>query len=539
MQLDAKLIDARITTLDEERPTATTMGIVHGRILGFDEDIADLPARTVIDAGGAAAVPGFFDAHCHTAWFGLALAALDLTRLPGGLPEVYRRIEEHAAGLGPFEWVNATGYAHRDYDDQYPDIEILDRISGGRPLFIRQTSGHAAIVNTEALRRAGVLEPGFEDPDGGRIVRDAEGRPTGLVEETAQELIQQLIRPYAKDEMVAAIERATRHYAGEGITSFTDAGIAAGWIGHTPVELAAYQQAADSGRLHARAELMPSIDALHPVTAHADDGITSGLDLGLRTGLGDDMVRIGPVKVFMDGALSGETAALTSNYTGRDHAGYLQAPREELRRKVLEAAAADWSLALHAIGDLAIDEAISIIAEAQQRYGRRDRPHRIEHAAVVRPEQLELLAREGIAVTPQAAFFESIGDGMAACLGPERVPWLYRGRSFLDSGVLLAGSSDRPCAEGNPLRGMQAYAERLTRSGAVLAADEALTAEEALRAYTIGSATAAGQQADKGTLTAGKLADFVLLSEAPMDVAPDEIAGLEILGTARGGQLYG
>src|SRR5699024_1526994 len=206
--LDLILDNARIRTLDEDRPGARTIGLWGGRIVGFDDDVSALNAKRRINLDGAAVLPGFNDVHCHSTWYGLTLASVDATALPGGLEEVYRRIEEAARNTPAGEWINATGYGHRDYGGRYPDLEVLDRITGDRPLFLRQQSGHSAIVNTAALKLAGMTDPGFEDPAGGRVVRDANGHPTGLVEETAQGLIQDLIRPYSLDTVVDALDRA-------------------------------------------------------------------------------------------------------------------------------------------------------------------------------------------------------------------------------------------------------------------------------------------------------------------------------------------
>ena len=296
MRLDTIIRNARIHTMDgEDAPAPEAVGIAGGRIVAFDDELEGsyAAAGEVVDAaeltGGAGVptvVPGFIDAHCHTTWFGLTLASVDVENCPGGLEEVYDRLAAAAEKLPDGEWVQATGYSHHDYAGAYPDIAVLDRITGGRPLFMRQVSGHSAIVNTAALRAAGMLEPGYTDPPGGKVVRDAAGNPTGLVEETAQTQVQDLIRPYSVETIVNALDLATAYYAKEGITSFGEAGIAAGWIGHSPLEVYAYQQARQTGLLRARAQLMPVIDALHPIHGHAADTPELGLDLGMVTGFG-------------------------------------------------------------------------------------------------------------------------------------------------------------------------------------------------------------------------------------------------------------
>ena len=236
---------------------------------------------------------------------------------------------------------------------------------------MRHNSGHMAVVNTAALRLAGAEPASFPDPDGGVIVRDAAGRPTGLVQETAQQLIQQLILPYSSEAIEAALDRATRYYAAEGITSFTEAGIGGGWIGHSPVELAAYQRAACRGQAPrpGAADAGPGCAPPARRAAPAGHGTPAGLDLGIASGFGGDFLSLGPAKVFLDGSLLGETAAVSQDYCshgGTDNTGntgYFQAEPDALRAKIEAAYAAGWSIAAHAIGDRAVDLAIDIITD--------------------------------------------------------------------------------------------------------------------------------------------------------------------------------
>jgi predicted amidohydrolase YtcJ len=284
---------------------------------------------------------------------------------------------------------------------------------------------------------------------------------------------------------------------------------------------------------------MPAIDALRPLEAHAADfhheGAGAGLDLGISYGFGDTAVCFGHVKVFLDGSLLGATAAVTEDFCGHDHnRGYLLDEPQAYRERALAAYRSGWPLALHAIGDAAIDLALALIEEAQERYGRRDVPCRIEHFGIARPDQVERAGLLEIAVTPQAGFIGPIGDQIADLVGAEREPWLYRGRSVIDAGILLAGSSDLPVADNNLRRGMQSAVDRRTDSGSTLAPREAITPEEALRTHTEWAARATGQIAEKGTLERGKLADFAVFSASPI-TAPN-IAEIDVLATVLGGR---
>src|SRR6266702_3941852 len=415
----------------------------------------------------------------------------------------------------------------------------LDRAAPGRRVWLRHTSGHMCVVNSVVLADLGLDAAATELP-GGRVATDHGGRPTGLLEERAQVLVGSLVYPYPLAELTEAISRATVCYLQEGITSCTEAGIGGGWVAHSPAELAAYGAARDQGRLGVRVELMPAAEVLHPLGAHAGDDLVAGLDLGIRTGFGDDWLRLGAVKIFADGSLVGRTAALHDAYPGSGGVGYLQADAAELRAAIIAAHRSGWQVATHAIGDLAIDVVLDAYADALAQYPRRDPRHRIEHFAVVQPRQVARAAELGVTAVPQGRFATELGDGMLAAVGPDRHGWLYRQRSLLEAGMVLPGSSDRPVVAGAPLLGIADMVNRRTASGEPFNPDEAVTVEQALRAWTWGSAYASRQEHVKGSIARGMLADLVVLSEDPTAVSPDRIAGLSVLATLVGGQFaYG
>jgi predicted amidohydrolase YtcJ len=529
---DLLLVNANVLTMDPARPRASAIAVAGGRIIALDADATRLPARTVTELRGATVTPGFHDAHNHMAWFGLALTEADLS--PAAvttLDELYAAVARHAAGTAPGEWVIGSGYDQNKLGGRHPDRDALDRAAPGRRVWVRHVSGHMCVVSSPVLADLGLADAPREVP-GGTVVADGAGRPTGLLQERAQELAGALLVPYPVTVIADAIDRAGARYLSEGITSATEAGIGGGWIGHTPAELAAYQAARDAGRLRVRVTLMVASDVLHPLAAHPDDGLDLGLDLGIRTGFGDDWLRIGAMKLFTDGSLVGRTAAMSADYAGTPgNRGYLQAGADELTAAIIAAHRSGWQVAAHAIGDEAIDLVLEACDRAQQRYPRADARHRIEHFAVSRPEQVTRAALLGLVPVPQGRFASELGDGMLAAVGPDRAGWLYRQRSLLDAGMILPGSSDRPVSNGAPLLGIQDMVTRRTASGAPFNPAEAITAAEALRAYTAGSAYASHAEHAKGTIAPGLLADLAVLDADPTAVPPDRIGAITVLAT--------
>jgi len=341
---DLPLVNAKVLTMDPVRPRARSVAVAGGRIVALDADLADRPARSVIDLHGATLLPGFHDAHNHMAWFGLTLTEIDLrSTTVGSLDALYAAVASRAAQTEPGGWVVGSGYDQNKLG-AYPDRDTLDRVAPGHRVWLRHTSGRMCVVNSQVLADLGMDAQPAEVP-GGKVATDAAGRPTGLLEERAQELVGRLVHPYPLSVITDAIDRAGAQYLREGITSCTEAGIGGGWIGHTPVELAAYQAAREAGRLHVRVELMIVRDALHPLAAHADDDMELGLDLGIRTGFGDDWLRIGAMKVFTDGSLVGRTAAMHDDFAGiPGNRGYLQGEAEDIQGTLAPGMLADMAV---------------------------------------------------------------------------------------------------------------------------------------------------------------------------------------------------
>ena len=531
---DLLLVNANVLTMDPGRPTASAVAVAGGRTVAIFDGKPDVTAKETIDLRGLTLLPGFHDAHNHMIGFGLSLTEIDLRT--GSQDELYARVAAAAATTPAGEWIIGSGY-DQTRTGAHPHRDALDAIAPDHRVWLKHTSSHMCVVNSLVLDDLGIGET-VPQVDGGRVTTDAAGRPTGLLEERAQELVGTLTHPYPLTALTDAVDAAGRRYLAEGITSVTEAGVGGGWIGQSPVELAAYVTARDQGRLHVRVELMVISDVFHSLGAHPSDGIDIGIDLGLRTGFGDDWLRLGPMKIFTDGSLVGRTAAMSAPFEGDPgNSGYLQADSDQLTERIIEAHRAGWRVAAHAIGDRAIDLALDAFADAADQYPRARPRHRIEHFAAARPDQVARAAKLGVIAVGQGRFASELGDGMLAAVGAERSAWLYRQRSLLDAGLVLPGSSDRPVASGAPLLGIHDMVNRRTATGAPFNAAEAITAAEALRAYTWGSAYASKQERTKGSISPGKLADFTVLSEDPTAVAPERIAGLAVLATFLDGDL--
>lgn len=520
MQVDAVYENARLVTGD------TALAVLHGRIVALGDDARELSARRRVDLGGGFVAPGFHDAHNHMAWFGMGLDDVPLSDCRS-VDEVYAAVARRAAELPAGSWVVGSGYDQNKLaGGEHPDRHGLDRAAPGMLVRLKHTSGHMTLVNSAVLDQLDLANV----PVGGDVVLSSDGSPTGLLREQAQLLLRPLTYPTPLESVVRGLDRASRQYLSEGITSVQEAGIGGGLVGETPAELAAYQLARERGVLRVRSTVMVAASVLHDLP----DGAGFGLDLGLRTGLGDEWLRIGPMKLFADGSLVGRTCAMHEPFAGEpDNRGYFQVPEDELARTIRQAHDAGWQIATHAIGDRAITVVLDAYEAALTATPRVDHRHRIEHCAVLPPAELTRLASLGLIASPQGRFVNELGDGMRAALGEARVPWCYRLRSVLDAGCVLPASSDRPVVDGAPLLGLADMVHRRTSTGEPFSVEEALTPAEALRAYTYGSAYATFAESYLGTLEPGKLADFVVLSADPLSTVEDA----RVLGTAVGGEL--
>ena len=502
--------------------------MLHGRIvaLGTTRAMRALAGRGTRrhDLGGATVVPGFNDAHCHVLAFGLSLLHVDLkttARVADVAAAVGLRARRSAAGA----WIIGRGYNDNKLAElRHPTRGDLDPVARHHPVWLGHTSGHMGVANGEALRRARITRD-TPDPEGGVIDRDASGEPTGLMKETAQRLVTSAIPPVGLDDAKAALGAAGKRFVAEGLTSVQDA--RAGSL--VPQELRAYQEATAEGALPTRTSLLLDVEALPVVDGRIDFGF------GLTSGFGSERLRIGGIKIFLDGSLIGRTAAMTEPYASDpDTAGFLLKSEDKLRVQVDASTRAGFQVAMHAIGDRAIEVAIELVDEVMGRDAKRRRP-RVEHCGVLRRDLIGTIRRRGMVIVTQPRFITELGDGFRRALGDERLRHCYPLKSL--HGCRVAFSSDRPVVDGAPLGGIEAAVTQLTSSGAPYVPAERIGVLEAIRCYTAGAAYAQFQERALGTLETGKWADFCALDDDPREVEPTRIGTVGVALTVVGGEV--
>lgn len=552
MPLDALYTNGSFYTQDFRRPRAHSVGVHGGRIISLDDDLPASLFRDVFDLGGAAVVPGFNDAHCHLSYVGQALVQADLRPAAcGTMDELLAAVDRACLAAPEGAWVQGAGYDQNHLGNQHPTAEQVDAVSHGHPVWLMHNSRHMGVANTAAFERAGY--PGRRNvtaPDGGAAPADADGRAVGLLQETARALVMDAIPGPGVDDVAEMVGAGSAALLELGVTSITEPGLGAPQhIGHSLSDIAGYQAARDAGKLGVRATVMPYLTTLHGLGDADHEGKSGtlpvarmGLDLGMRSGFGDEWLRLGPAKILSDGSLIGRSAFMCCDYQheaaeSEGNRGLLQFPAQELRRRVIGAHRAGWQVATHAIGDAALDVVLDIFEEAQKLYPRPDARHRVEHVNVAGDDQIKRLASLGLIPVPQGRFVSELGDGAARALGPERTRLAYRVKSLLDAGIEIPASTDAPVVSGNPLLNIHDLVNRRTSSGADFGPEERISVAQAVRAYTVGSAHAVHEDHYKGSLAPGMLADFVALSEDIYDVPAHALRDVQVTATVVGGQL--
>ncbi|MBP1718710.1 MAG: Amidohydrolase family, partial [Deltaproteobacteria bacterium] len=418
----------------------------------------------------------------------------------------------------------------------------LDRAAPKHFVSLRHTSAHALAVNTLVLTKAGITR-NSSDPAGGKIGKDSEtGELTGLLfESPAMKLVEDHMPKPGMEDLITALGRASQRFLAEGITSAMEAGVG---INDIPLQIAAYQEAVERGVLRVRHNLAIWSEAVFDYT-HFEESLeaakTKLLGLGIRSGLGDERLRIGPFKIIVDGAFSTVTSATYEPY-GVDPndrgCGVLVVEPERLAKLAALVHSLGWQLSIHGIGDRAIDVCLDAFEAASKLNPRKDPRFRLEHCTMVLPRMFERIKRLGVVPILQPGFIWELADNWFRQLGKEKCSQFKPFKSLLKNNISIAFSSDRPVVSGAPLLGIHAAVNQKTRTGQDYAPQEKITPEEALRCYTLNGAYASFEDRIKGSIEVGKLADLVVLAEDPTAVNPEKIKDISVEATMVGGELF-
>lgn len=510
---------------------AEALAIRDGRVLatGTAAEIAEFaPDAKVIDLEGRLATPGLYDAHMHLLPYGTAMAEVDLRpKAAPTLATILDALRDRAAETPKGDWVIGRGYDHFLLEEKrHPYREELDDACPDHPVYIVRTCGHLSVANSRALELAGITEA-TPSPEGGLIERQ-NGRLTGLMAETGREAVMAVMPAASVDKLVNSIENGGRDLLSYGITSCMEAavGIRDGWT-----EMEAYRRAHATGRLPVRTYACLMGDKTRSVLDQAQQE-------GLVTGTGDDMFRIGPVKIFTDGSAGGRTAAMTKPYMNTEETGILCIPdQDELSAMVLAAHRAGYQMAIHAIGDAAIEQVLVALEAALEDTPAPDRRHRVEHCGWLRPDQMERMARLHILPVPQPSFLYYFGDLYLSVLEEERVTASHPMRTWIDAGLHPSASTDCPVTEIAPMPVIYNMVTRKTNRGTVIGPEHCLTVEEALHAYTYASAYASHDEARKGQLVPGQLGDVAVFDHDLFEIDPEDILNTMCDLTILGGRV--
>jgi len=518
------VVNARVWTGNPRQPWAEALAANGETILAVGDAAAIgkliTPRTRVLDARGGMVTPGFIDSHVHTFEGGRNLTSVQL-RDARSKAEFIARIQAFAATLPAGVWITGGDWDHQNWGGELPSKEWIDAVTPRNPVWVERLDEHMALANSLALEAAHVTR---DTPNvaGGEIVRDAAGNPTGILKDNAQSLVGRVLPPPSAEMLDRALEAAMEYFAARGVTSVMHMG--------TWEDLDAFRRAHDAHKLRTR------IRAAVPLATWQRLA-----DTVARQGRGDDYLQIGCLKGFVDGSLGSHTAAMLEPFTDapRDRGLLVTAP-EDLYRWTSEATRAGLQVMTHAIGDRAVRIQLDAIERVEREQHPADARFRIEHAQHIAPADVARFGALGVIASMQP--YHAIDDGRWAEkeIGPERAKTSYAWRGLLDTHARLAFGSDWPVAPAAPIDGIYAAATRRTLDGLHpegWVAQQKITVQEALRAYTADAAYAEFAEKRKGTLEAGKLADFVVLDRDLTRIPAAEIRDVRVMTTVVGGQV--
>jgi predicted amidohydrolase YtcJ len=518
---DMIITGANVLTMDYDQPVAQAIAIRGDRILavGSNEEILYFAnaGTTRVDGRGMTVTPGFIDAHSHPLFAEEAVGVnVNLRRID----DVKEALAGKAANTPPGHWVRGVMYDDTKFEDERPlNRQDIDEVVRDHPVYVGHRGGHTGVVNSKAFEIAGVTND-TPDPDGGRFFRE-DGELTGKVAEHAREVFFAAGTWPVMDRAVRqkAATIASQNMTATGLTSTTDA------YGQLD-DMIAYQDARDAGELYFRVSFMPG----------GNSEVYEGLKTaGMRTGFGDDMLRIGAVKFSADGSASERTMYMSTPYEGTDDHGILTMTQEEIDAAVDDAVAHGFRVGIHANGDWTIDMVLKAYERVlKNRTGPNPR-HRIEHCSLINDDLLARIKAAGVVPAPFYTYAHYHGNKWVD-YGEEKMESMFAHKSFLDAGIPVAPASDYTPGPYEPMMAIQSMVTRKDVRGRVWGPSQRISVTDAMRICTVHGAYASFEENIKGTLTPGKLADLVILENDPHDVDVDAITDIRIVRTVMGGR---
>jgi predicted amidohydrolase YtcJ len=519
---DFVVTNANVYTMDESSPRARAFAVRDGRFaaVGANDDVLNLAGRGVarIDAAGATIVPGFIDCHCHPRGINeLYEVNADLR----SVREIQDALRRKAAVTRPGYWVQGFMFDDTKLSDGPLTRAHLDAVSTQHPVGVHHRGGHTSFYNSYAFTLAGITRE-TPDPDHGRFFRDATGEHNGRVAELARTpfgrvgRVERFTPEQQRERARLGMQHMSRLFAAAGLTSVHDAGASS-------ESIRAYEDARAAGELRHRVYLM------------VRGPYESLRNAGVYTGFGDEWIRVGGVKRTADGSASERTMRMSTPYVGTSDHGILTMTQKEIDEIVEDAHRHNWQVGIHANGDVAIDMVLKAYEAVLAKWPHPDRRHRIEHCTLVNPELLRRIKATGSIPAPFWTYVYYHGEKWAQ-YGEEKARWMFAHRSFLDHGIPVVGASDYGPGPFDPLMAIQSMVTRTDYRGRVWGPNQRVTVDEALRIATANGARASYEEKFKGSITAGKLADFVLLEKDPHDVPPDSIKDIKVVRTVAGGR---
>jgi len=518
------LLNGKVVTMDVKESIAEGVAVGSGRILaaGSSGEIESLarPGTKIIDLQGRTVIPGLIESHCHLTWGEgtvRAMGIIDGSYEAGvrSIADIQARIAEQVKTKRKGQWISvAKEDDSKLAENRHPTKWDLDKVAPDHPVIIDTVGGHFAVVNSKAFELAGISKES-PDPVGGRFERNLKtGELTGWIHERARQAI--LPEGYGTEptleQAVEGIRWMTQQYAASGLTCANDGGIRQG------VFIRAFQVLLARGELPIRIRIDPRCELMPHLTA-----------LGIREGFGNEMLKVCAVKITADGAISARTAAVAEPYLHRpNYYGELAITKEELRNIVMEGYPQGYRFAIHANGERAINMALDVLEEAQEKYPRRDARNKIIHCTVVTPEIVSRMKKLGILPTIFGPYPYYHGDKIMPAFGADRLERMFAARSFLDAGIRVSAHSDHTASPYPPLMGIHALVNRRTAKGLPIGTSQKISVMEAIKLYTINAAYQGFEDDLSGSIEPGKFADMTVLGGDILTARPETIKDIPI-----------